>query len=55
VRIRRRGKPVAQITGIKSRRKWIDPMALRALTEAIPVQRETARSFVRRMRDQERN
>jgi prevent-host-death family protein len=54
VRIMRRGKPVAQITGIKSRRKRIDPMALRALTDAIPVQRETARNFVRRLRNQER-
>ena len=54
VRIMRRGKPVPQITGIKSRRKRIDPMALRALTDAIPVQRETARNFVRRLRNQER-
>ena len=54
VRIMRRGKPVAQITGIKSRRKRIDPSALRALTDTIPVQRESARDFVRRLRDQDR-
>ena len=54
VRIMRRGKPVAQITGIKTRAKRIDLSALRALTDAMPLQRESARQFVRRLRDQDR-
>jgi prevent-host-death family protein len=54
VRIMRRGKPVAQITGIKTRAKRIDLSALRALTDAMPLQRESAREFVRRLRDQDR-
>ncbi len=54
VRIMRRGKPVAQLTAIKPRRKRIDLAALRALTDRMPVQRESARDFVRRMRDQDR-
>jgi prevent-host-death family protein len=54
VRITRRGKPVAQITAIKAARKRIDPSALRALTDAMPVQPEPARDLVRRMRDQDR-
>jgi prevent-host-death family protein len=52
--IMRRGKPVAQLSGVKSRRKRIDPLALRALTDAMPVQRESARHFVRSLRDQDR-
>jgi prevent-host-death family protein len=54
VRIMRRGKPVAQITGIKTRAKRIDLSALRALTDAMPLQRESAREFVRNLRDQDR-
>jgi len=54
VRITRRGKPVAQITAVERPRKRIDPSQLRALTESMPVQRESARKFVRRMRDQDR-
>jgi len=52
--IMRRGRPVAQITAIKRRRKRIDPSALRALTDGMPMQRESARDFVRRMRDEDR-
>jgi prevent-host-death family protein len=54
VRILRRGKPVAQLTAVPARRKRIDPAALRASTDRMPLQQETARSFIRRMRDQER-
>jgi prevent-host-death family protein len=54
VRIMRRGKPVAQLIGIKSRRKRIDPLALRALTDSMPIQLESARDFVRRLRDEDR-
>lgn len=52
--ITRRGKPVAQITAISTRRKRIDVAALKAMTDAMPHQRETARKFVRRMRDEDR-
>jgi prevent-host-death family protein len=52
--ITRRGKPVAQITAVDAPRKRIDVAALRAMTDAMPVQRETARDFIRRMRDEDR-
>ncbi len=54
VRITRRGKPVVQITAIATARQRIDPSALRALTGAMPPQRESARKLVRRMRDGDR-
>jgi prevent-host-death family protein len=52
--ITRRGKPVAQITAIDSLRKSIDIAALQAMTDTMPVQTETARDFIRRMRDEDR-
>lgn len=52
--ILRRGIPVAQITGVQSPRKRIDLNALRALVETMPRQPEPARSFVTRVRDEER-
>ncbi len=52
--IMRRGKPVAQLTAIEVGPKRIDPLALRAITDAMPVQPEAARDFVRRMRDDNR-
>lgn len=54
VRITRRGKPVAQITSVKTPRKPIDIAALRALTDSMPMQRQSAREFVRKMRDRDR-
>src|SRR6195256_3236887 len=54
VRITRRGKPAAQITAVQTPRKRIDLSALRALTDMMPVQRESARDLVRRLRDQDR-
>jgi prevent-host-death family protein len=54
VRIMRRGKPVAQIIGVETLRKRIDLAALRAMTDAMPLQRESAGDFVRRMRDGDR-
>jgi len=51
VRITRRGKLVAQITAVGTTRKRIDLSALRAMTDAMPLQREPAGNFVRRMRD----
>jgi len=52
--ITRRGKPVAQITAAETPRKRIDLSALRALTDTMPLQRESARNLVRRMRDEDR-
>src|SRR5260370_5940682 len=52
--ITRRGKPIAQITAVDSPRKRVDVAALRAMTDAMPVQPETARDFIRRMRDEDR-
>jgi prevent-host-death family protein len=54
VRIMRRGKPVAQITAVQTPRKRIDLSALRAMTDMMPMQRESARAVVRRLRDEER-
>jgi prevent-host-death family protein len=52
--ITRRGKPVAQITAIKTPRKRIDIAALRAMTDAMPLQAERSRDLIRRMRDEDR-
>ena len=52
--ITRRGKAVAKITAIHTPRKRIDPAALRAMTDAMPVQPQTARDFIRRMRNDDR-
>ncbi len=52
--ITRRGKAVAQITAVDTPRKRIDVAALRAMTDAMPVQPATARDFIRRMRDEDR-
>jgi prevent-host-death family protein len=52
--ITRRGKPVAQITAMDTPRKCIDIAALREMTDAMPVQPERARDFIRRMRDEDR-
>jgi prevent-host-death family protein len=49
VRITRRGKPVAQITAVQTPRKRIDLSALRAMTDRMPAQRESARDLVRRL------
>jgi prevent-host-death family protein len=52
--ITRRGRPIAQITGINAPRKRIDIVELRRVTGAMPVQPEPARDFIRRMREEER-
>jgi prevent-host-death family protein len=52
--ITRRGKPVAQIIAIDSPRKSSDIAALQAMTDTMPIQTETARDFIRRMRDEDR-
>ena len=51
VQITRRGKPVARITGIDREPKPIDLAALRALTDAMPLQIEPVRSWLRSVRD----
>ena len=52
--ITRRGKPVALITAVVKPRKRVDVAALRALTEGTPRQPESAGTFIRRMRDEDR-
>ena len=54
VRITRRGKLVARLTGVERQAKPIDLNALRALTASQPVQPEPARSWLRGVRDEER-
>ena len=52
--ITRRGKPSAQLTAAATPRKRIDIDALRALTDRMAPQSESAGEFVRRMRDGDR-
>ena len=52
--ITRRGKAVAQITAVDTPRKRIDIASLRTMTDAMRVQTEAARDFIRRMRDEDR-
>lgn len=54
IRILRRGKPVAQITAITAPRKPVDAAALRALTDRMPRQTQSAGKFMRALRDSER-
>jgi prevent-host-death family protein len=54
VRITRRGKLVARITGIERPVQAIDLNALQALTASQPVQPESARSWLRSARDEDR-
>jgi len=52
--ITRRGKPMAQLSAIGTPRKRINVAALRAMTDAMPMQQESAGEFIRRMRDEDR-
>ena len=54
VRITRRGKPLAQLTAIRTPRKPINVAELRAMTATMPMQKESAGEFVRQMRDEDR-
>jgi len=54
VRITRRGKPVAQLTAVETRRRSVNLAALRALTDSMAPQSETAGDFVRQMREESR-
>ncbi len=49
--ITRRGKPIAQLTAIEAPKKRVDAAALKALTDTMPMQPESAGDFIRRMRD----
>ncbi len=51
--INRRGKAVAQITAITPPEKPIEIAALRALTDSMPMQAESAGDFIRRMPDED--
>ena len=52
--ITRHGTPVARLVAAEEPRKPIDVKALRTLTESMPRQAESAGTFVRRMRDEDR-
>ena len=54
IEITRRGKPVARLSGVKVPRKPIDIDALRAFTDAMPKQTQSAADLVRSMRDSDR-
>jgi prevent-host-death family protein len=54
VEILRRGKAVAQIIAVDRPKKAIALAALKAVTEGSPKQPESARKFIRRMRDDAR-
>lgn len=54
IEITRRGKPVATIQSTRRVLKKVDAAALRAITEKMTMQTESAGEFVRRMRDNER-
>jgi antitoxin (DNA-binding transcriptional repressor) of toxin-antitoxin stability system len=52
--ITRRGKPLVQLSALARPRRPVDIARLRAVTENMPVQTESAGEFVRRMRDEDR-
>jgi prevent-host-death family protein len=51
IRITRRGKPVAQLTGIEKAKRPITLSVLRELTDSMPKQSDDADGFMRTMRD----
>ncbi|MEZ2219794.1 type II toxin-antitoxin system Phd/YefM family antitoxin [Rhizobium sp. RCC_161_2] len=54
VRILRHGKPVAQLTSVKTEKKPIDINFLRSVTDGMSVQEDSAGDFMRALRDSER-
>lgn len=54
IRITRRGKPIAEITGVAATRQPLDIDALEAMTAGWPLQAESAGDAVRRLRDEDR-
>jgi prevent-host-death family protein len=54
ITITRRGRPVARIVSANRKAKPIAREALRALTDAMPLQAEPASEWLRKRRDDER-
>ena len=54
IEITRQGKTVARLIPAEAPRMPVDAAALRAVTDGMPEQTETAGDFVRRMRDEDR-
>lgn len=54
VQILRRGKPVAQLIGIKRELEPVDVDLLERVAAKMPPQSESAGDFIRRMRDTDR-
>ena len=54
VEITKRGKPVAQLVAPKPERKPIRAADLRAVTEKMTMQKESAHDFMRWLRDTDR-
>jgi prevent-host-death family protein len=52
--ITRRGKPVARLVPAEAPRETIDAAELRALTDRLPRQEQSAGDFLREMRDDAR-
>lgn len=52
--ITRRGKPVARLAPVETRQRPINLATLKALTNSMPKQDESAGDFVRQMRDESR-
>ena len=54
IRITRRGKPVAEITGVTSPRQPVDVAALEALTSGMRMHPGGDDAFIRSLRDEDR-
>jgi prevent-host-death family protein len=54
IRITRRGKAVARLTGVERRQKPVDLETLQALTRSMPMQPSPAGSWLRSVRDDSR-
>lgn len=54
VQVTRRGKAIAKIAPLDEPKKRVDVSRLRALTDAMPPETESAGEFTRRMRDEDR-
>lgn len=52
--ITRRGKPVARLSSVERQQRPISLSLLKALTDSMPKQAETAGEFLRQMRDESR-
>lgn len=52
--ITRRGRPVARLSASVEPRKRIDLVALKALTDQMPMSQQTASDLIRSMRDGDR-